>query len=84
MLMHGSGLFQIFFFLIDLFRSLIFSRSKEEDRNIKVVVFCPTRSLSTKDKNKTLTDLGGILFFKSAGQVLIWKIKKTKEEKVST
>ena len=33
MLMHGSGLFQIFFFLIDLFHSLIFSRTKEEDQN---------------------------------------------------
>ena len=54
MLMHGSGLFQIFFFLIDLFHSLIFSRTKEEFRNIKVVVFAPQDHYLRKIKTKIL------------------------------
>ena len=58
--------FEYILFLIDLFHSLIFSRTKEEDQHHvkkpQTCCICPIGSLSAEHKNKTCTDVGGILF----------------------
>ena len=58
--------FEYILFLIDLFHSLIFSRTKEEDQHHvkkpQTCCICPIGSSSAEHKNKTCTDVGGILF----------------------